>query len=1152
MIKDIKENDCIINTCKMTTATKPSKLILKKNYDNVKLNIPDRFNNTLKIPLFKTKSPKCNTWLNDNKLTSKNPTGAWGVKCGSTNNITVVDYDSYKWKDDHIFNTEILKGRTFEEYIKDEDTYSVKTTSGGYHLYYEYTDEISTRNCPTTEIDIKSEGGYVVGVNSWVKNKQGKMKQYKCINDTDVKPMPDDLIKWIEKNVGSKSDKLKSKNRKKRLGNITQKTDTEEIPVEVYRNTVYDFNDTQLKWILDNLPKRFILKHENWVMTCRFFKLINQEEFFLDYCLNHPETHTKSKDDHYYKRNKEQMDAMTIKCIQTTEKIIMEELPKDKLRILFNYHKYNKTINLPFTKDPISMELLDNQSNSNKDSLGVEKVGFGLEYNPDINYAIKSDTGTGKTTWFMNSMIEETDRLITEDENYNGCSFISVVSRVSLADDQYRKFNENGLACEHYKAYTQREEDSLNPSDFSQGNSMIAQVDSLIRFDIDYSDYIVFLDEFNSMVLYITEAEYLKEKRGEIFNLFIRMLKTCKQIILADADLSQNTLQFLDMCEIDYELHINKFIHNTGVEAIEQLDCSAMYTEFYNLDALMFCSDSSGTIKTVWNSYINYMTDTLDCKLTYINNEKKEIDNPYNTKANFIKLEFPSSYINNEKKRERKTIYACRITQETKEPVVLDEFDIVMYSPKIVYGVDSIMVRPVYCAYTGETISPDGMLQQITRNRNITKLVFNFSSKSYTKCEVSLEDIKILDDKKEEIYKYKNTISEKTNKIYRTLLTQSTYNNKHTNTNKFAYFIKKLKIKGFNIKCKYEDSKGEEFKNEKIDTSELAEYEFNPSDPIYKKRKDYFKMKSSDMCEYKELFMGDSKYFRYKTMYKYFLTEPHLWAEKIDKLNEFPVKKVNHVNSKLLFLQSVMTKLDMVNKIDLMHTKGLASKDESIKLYEQYIITFGKSPNTKRDYDLTNPANCSKFVAQMYKDIFGMDFIIKNRSYKKTHLKDLPTDTSSVMLWSINIDMFNRFLKVLSFSKTIKQNPCWEFGKEGNIEDPGFLKDMKDDDYEPPKPTSKDLIDFKSKITSYDEYEQRKINKEKGRTIIQLGESGIVLEDTNEEIEAHNKELDEEIDKMHEDIDKIYEDIHTNFNAENIWERFKVPPKKKRQKKVQP
>ena len=41
----------------------------------------------------------------------------------------------------------------------------------------------------------------------------------------------------------------------------------------------------------------------------------------------------------------------------------------------------------------------------------------------------------------------------------------------------------------------------------------------------------------------------------------------------------------------------------------------------------------------------------------------------------------------------------------------MDKHDKIIFSPKIVYGIDSLMRRPVYAYYKEHTISPRGMIQ---------------------------------------------------------------------------------------------------------------------------------------------------------------------------------------------------------------------------------------------------------------------------------------------------------------------------------------------------------------------------------------------------------------------------------------------------------
>ena len=62
-----------------------------------------------------------------------------------------------------------------------------------------------------------------------------------------------------------------------------------------------------------------------------------------------------------------------------------------------------------------------------------DKNKIGYDYLQDVgNYIIKSDTGTGKTTAFKHYM-----------DRSDGRPFLSIVSRISLADSQFDSFSKN-------------------------------------------------------------------------------------------------------------------------------------------------------------------------------------------------------------------------------------------------------------------------------------------------------------------------------------------------------------------------------------------------------------------------------------------------------------------------------------------------------------------------------------------------------------------------------------------------------------------------------------------------------------------------------------------------------------------------------------
>ena len=73
------------------------------------------------------------------------------------------------------------------------------------------------------------------------------------------------------------------------------------------------------------------------------------------------------------------------------------------------------------------------------------------------------------------------------------------------------------------------------------------------------------------------------------------------------------------------------------------------------------------------------------------------------------------------------------ITSDTTDKIEsLTKYDKIIFSPKIIYGLDSQNARPVYAVYGGQTITPYQMVQQITRERQLTEVnVFFPTPKSH-------------------------------------------------------------------------------------------------------------------------------------------------------------------------------------------------------------------------------------------------------------------------------------------------------------------------------------------------------------------------------------------------------------------------------------
>lgn len=105
--------------------------------------------------------------------------------------------------------------------LKDPDlnTLSVRTQSGGRHFYY-LMPEGTPSFCHTHALeglDLKGYGGYVI-----LPSSQGQYGKYEFLNLTEIRPIPEGLLKWILQFRGPKSEF-------KELPRGTAKVDREEI-----------------------------------------------------------------------------------------------------------------------------------------------------------------------------------------------------------------------------------------------------------------------------------------------------------------------------------------------------------------------------------------------------------------------------------------------------------------------------------------------------------------------------------------------------------------------------------------------------------------------------------------------------------------------------------------------------------------------------------------------------------------------------------------------------------------------------------------------------------------------------------------------------------------------------------------------------------
>lgn len=121
-------------------------------------------------------------------------TGAVLDKNGNEKYLLVIDVDN---KNSGMFNWNIWSFGFEEEQL---DTYTVRTPSGGKHLYYQLDLPMDIKPQLCANVDVKFVGGYVIGANSVSNN-----GTYEVINDKDILPLSADMFRRMKKRFENKT-----------------------------------------------------------------------------------------------------------------------------------------------------------------------------------------------------------------------------------------------------------------------------------------------------------------------------------------------------------------------------------------------------------------------------------------------------------------------------------------------------------------------------------------------------------------------------------------------------------------------------------------------------------------------------------------------------------------------------------------------------------------------------------------------------------------------------------------------------------------------------------------------------------------------------------------------------------------------------------
>jgi len=955
------------------------------------------------------KKPIYLKYLGEPKFTLKKNEG-YSVLTGGKNKLSVIDLDIKDWTIDNKFIKYCCEKLDLEikENVKDTvinivnkiDTYTVKSPNG-FHLYFHNKNGQNISNSANSKenVDIRGEGGLIIGAYTQLKKPNGSIVEYKPYIDKELVDITDktniDIIDLF--------DEIKSwsNNNKRNIDKTNRIKKYKNRPLD---DKLYDylFTDKQLDKLESLLPDKYFIDLIEWKKLTMFYATINRKDRWDKICyekrfISGVDKYNKNNNEYHYNLAFKDKDRYTMVEHILKACGLMKDLPYHKIKkIPENVIKPDDT----FDKERVSDYFYEDTVK------GIYNSVFEKNELEGQNLVIKSGTATGKSYFFKYYHSVKLDRQTP---------IMSIVSRVSLAEEHNRIFTQynNDLysPCE--------EEDGIlisNPNNEDRndtvgeikkyknrqyalyteqknlwcgGLDLIIQVDSLMRLKdwdtYDFQQYCIFIDEFNSVFEYLMLSDTLKNKRRQVFKLFSRILKNAKQVIMCDADITDTALMYLNMkyweicglklteeekqtysliCpNIEFKYIENKHKHYKGVESEELFNYELLVEQLSKLDKFMVCCDSK-------NESLN-----LKVKLVEKGVEKDNI------------------------------IVICGATDIKDKD--LDKYKQVIFSPSIVYGLDSQMKREVYCIMTEKSITSRGMLQQVARCRNITKLWYyfpykklelakgftfnnqeevinrvisldNYSTNRFKEIikEVILSENMNFEDLCNE-YDILNNTNGICNSFFMNLLNRIIYYDDCDSSNKFLHFKLGLRKLGYDDKELMKDLQDRDRAEQKAlknlvkeQIREMFIHNLN-SENVNELNKILKLPTDEDKIEYFEIFCETGAFDKHIAFCNLYLEDCNNVSLKLNDSyeTEFGSHLCKSTLNKVNYLRKLFKKIELDIELDLLGEIEL-TENEANKFYTEYNLIW-KNRKSKKDNPFLNKYDLSKFIKDAIKDLVG-------------------------------------------------------------------------------------------------------------------------------------------------------------------------------------
>jgi hypothetical protein len=411
--------------------------------------------------------------------------------------------------------------------------------------------------------------------------------------------------------------------------------------------------------MLSLLDAKYLNHYSKWVLIATILKSLDKFDILNEWF--------KASTKYNYNTNLEIYNNISSKIdINFLVHILNTEF-KQNIKLVEKYKIYNAILEMP-------VEIIKSEINERYITI-PDHI-----FNDNDTITLNSTTGTGKTTCTAQAIKKYNENRTTPYK------IISIVSKVSLANQHIKSFSDANIKLTSYQ----------DTSKNTLLDNLVICVNSLEILknipDVEFNDYIVYIDEATSFTMDLTHNETLNSKLKSIYNILSTIIKNAHKVIISDANISDNCFNLVKSRQHLNSHYINNtFVKYEGVEAVhihdeniflEQLLINVRASKYF-----LIGSDSCSTVSKFYYKCLEAATPEQ--------------------KLNFILITAESGF---------KVSDACIQFK--------DKF--VFYSPSIIFGVDFSIddAQDVFIYNKGYSIDPALVFQQTTRTRNINKLYF--------------------------------------------------------------------------------------------------------------------------------------------------------------------------------------------------------------------------------------------------------------------------------------------------------------------------------------------------------------------------------------------------------------------------------------------